>query len=66
MIEDILAKVDKDLSFYTRSKKELLPMYISTRLEESLKQYYNELQESFDLLTSVDHVNYLRRVLKKL
>lgn len=62
MNSDMLIGMINTLNTYKRSKKDLLEMYITNRLSESLSTYYKDLNNSLEYLNH----RKMSRVLKNL
>lgn len=64
-VERTLRNMLNDLSEHHRDKSELLTHYVNSRLDKSLKNYYEELMQTYDYLTRRDAERVLRRALKE-
>ena len=64
-VERTLRNMLNDLSEHHRHKSELLTHYVNSRLDKSLKNYYEELMQTYDYLTRRDAERVLRRALKE-
>lgn len=54
-----------DLNNHHRKRKELLPEYVNSRLDKSLKNYYEELISNYDALIRKDAAKVLRAMNKE-
>lgn len=61
----ILNEMLVDIKNHQRDKKSLLPMYISSRLDLSLKTYYSELMNNFTALSGYNEKNVLKQLTKE-
>lgn len=64
-VERTLRNMLNDLSSHHRDKSELLTHYVNSRLDKSLKNYYEELMQTYDYLTRRDAERVLKRALKE-
>ena len=63
-MKDRLDNMLSILAEYKRDKKDLMPMYISERLNRSFNQYDKELQQSIEFLTRKHEKSLLKRMNK--
>lgn len=60
-----LERMISDLDHHKKSKRELLPQYIQTRLDLSLKNYYEDLMKAYDAITRKDAAKVIKRAFSK-
>lgn len=63
--EKILRHMLSDLDKHRRPRKELLSDYIQSRLDLSLKNYYEDLMKAYDAITRKDAAKIIKRVFSK-
>lgn len=60
---DKLVDIQKELQFYKRNHNDLLSIYAKDRLQKSNKQFYNDINNSIDMLLTYDTKRVARRML---
>lgn len=66
MIEEVVKQMLEDVKKHNRTKDELLAYYIQTRLDKSIKTYYQQLLESYNFLSNVSDESKIIKKLAKL
>lgn len=61
----VLKRMINELDQHKKSKKELLSQYIQTRLDLSLKNYYEDLMKAYDAITRKDAAKVIKRAFSK-
>lgn len=64
-IESTLRGMLQDLSRHHRGRKQLLIEYVNSRLDKSLKSYYNELMSTYEMLSRRNATRVLKRLLSE-
>lgn len=62
MDSKMLLQMLEELASHHRNKKDLLPIYVNTRLDKSLKNYYEELLNIYDSLVRKDAAKVLKKM----
>lgn len=60
---DKLVDIQKELQFYKRNQNDLLSIYAKDRLQKSNKQFYNDINNSINMLLTYDTKRVARRML---
>ena len=63
-MKEILLSMLKDMSNYHRNTCDLMPHYVSERLDLSFKEYNKELQQSIQYLTRKHEKSIIKRMNK--
>ena len=63
-IIDTLNNMIFDLKKHNRSKQELIEDYINSRLDKSLKSYYEDLMQTYNSITKRDAARVLKKAMQ--
>lgn len=65
MNEQLLREMLQDLSRHNGTREKLLPLYLQKRMDLSLKNYYEELMQTYEELTKRDAARVLKKMFSK-
>lgn len=61
---DTLNSMILDLKKHDRNKQELIEEYINSRLDKSLKSYYEDLMQTYNSITKRDAARVLKKAMQ--